>query len=130
MECPYIPTVSYAQFSERLYEKVAVKRIPINGSFELTFHCNLRCVHCYCNLPLDEQGTTDKELSTSEVFDIFDQITDAGCLWLLLTGGECLLRKDFFHIWAYAKKKGLLPTLFTNGTLITREIADFLVEFC
>ena len=46
-----------------------------------------------------------------------------------MTGGECLVRKDFFDIWRYAKEKGLLLTLFTNGTLISPAIADFLKEY-
>jgi radical SAM protein with 4Fe4S-binding SPASM domain len=49
-------------------------------------------------------------------------------LWLLLTGGEPLLRRDFLDIYDYARRKGLILTLFTNGTLITRRIADYLAE--
>jgi MoaA/NifB/PqqE/SkfB family radical SAM enzyme len=129
MECPHIPNISYAQFGEQLYNSAVTKRIPITGSFELTFRCNLRCVHCYCNLPPNDQDAIEKELTTEEVFDIFDQIAEAGCLWLLITGGEPLLRKDFLEIYTYAKKKGFIITLFTNGTLITEEIADYLKEW-
>ena len=57
------------------------------------------------------------------------EVTDAGCLWLLLTGGEPLLRRDFLDIYTYAKRKGLILTLFTNGTLITPRIADYLAEW-
>lgn len=129
MECPHIPNISYAQFGERLNKQVLAERIPINGSYELTFRCNLRCAHCYCNLPPNDQEAIEKELTTEEVFNIFDQIAEAGCLWLLITGGEPLLRKDFLEIYTYAKKKGFLITLFTNGTLITPEIADYLAEW-
>jgi len=128
MECPHIPSISYAQFSERLHKQVIAQRIPIQGSLELTFRCNLRCVHCYCNLPLNNRDVISKELKTGEIFNIFDQIAEAGCLWLLLTGGEPLVRKDFLEIYAYAKKKGFLISLFTNGTLITPKIADYLAE--
>jgi radical SAM protein with 4Fe4S-binding SPASM domain len=48
---------------------------------------------------------------------------------LLFTGGEIFVRKDFLDIYTYAKQKGLLITLFTNGTLITPEIADCLVQY-
>ena len=61
-----------------------------------------------------------------EIQHILDEIKDAGCLWLLLTGGEPLLRPDFLEIYQYAKHKGFLLTLFTNGTLLTPHIADFL----
>ena len=115
MEHPPLSAISYAQFSERLNKQVIAKRIPINGSFELTFRCNLRCVHCYCNLPLNDQDAIEKELTSEEVLHIFDQIAEAGCLWLLLTGGEPLVRKDFLEIYTYAKKKGFLITLFNNS---------------
>ena len=129
MECLHIPEISYAEFGERFYKEATAKRIPITGSFELTFRCNLRCAHCYCNLSANDQDAIEKELSTEEVFNILDQIAEAGCLWLLITGGEPLLRKDFLEIYTYAKKKGFLITLFTNGTLITEEIADYLVQW-
>jgi radical SAM protein with 4Fe4S-binding SPASM domain len=60
---------------------------------------------------------------------LLDEITEAGCLWLLYTGGEILARKDFLEIYTHAKQKGLLITLFTNGTLITPRVADQLVEW-
>lgn len=129
MDCPHIPTIGYPQLSEQMNRKNTAKRIPITGSFELTFRCNLRCAHCYCNLPQNDRDAIKKELSTGEVCDILDQIAEAGCLWLLITGGEPLLRKDFLEIYTYAKKKGFIITLFTNGTLMTPEIADYLAEW-
>jgi MoaA/NifB/PqqE/SkfB family radical SAM enzyme len=96
---------------------------------ELTFRCNLQCAHCYCNLPLNDQDAINKELSTEKVCDILDQIADAGCLWLLLTGGEPLVRRDFLEIYTYAKKKGFMISLFTNGTLLTEKMADYLAEY-
>ncbi|OIO39397.1 MAG: hypothetical protein AUJ72_00860 [Candidatus Omnitrophica bacterium CG1_02_46_14] len=65
-----------------------------------------------------------EELSTQEILRIMDEIADAGCLELTLTGGEPLTRPDFFEIYSHAKKKGFLVTLFTNATLITEKIAD------
>ena len=128
MECPHIPKISYGEFGRRFREKTAGKRVPLAGSLELTFRCNLRCVHCY--LGDARHGSPEKEeLSYPEICDLLDQIVDEGCLWLLLTGGEPLLRPDFRDIYSYAKRKGLLITLFTNGTLITREIADYLQQW-
>jgi radical SAM protein with 4Fe4S-binding SPASM domain len=49
-------------------------------------------------------------------------------LWLLITGGEPLLRHDFVEIYKYAKSKGFIIGLFTNGTLLTQRIADLLAE--
>jgi radical SAM protein with 4Fe4S-binding SPASM domain len=69
------------------------------------------------------------ELTYEEHCRILDEITEAGCLWLLYTGGEIFIRKDFLDIYTYARKKGLLITLFTNGTLITEKVADYLAEW-
>jgi radical SAM protein with 4Fe4S-binding SPASM domain len=124
MECPQIPIISYRDFSSPLHDQAAQKNIPIVGELDLTRRCNLQCKHCYCY-----QDHNKKELTTDEVYRILDEITDAGCLWLLFTGGEPLIRPDFLDIYTYAKKKGLVITLFTNGTLVTPEIADYLREW-
>lgn len=113
--------ISYKDFSECFSDKMRAKGKPIQGQMELTFHCNLRCVHCYV---VEDQSK--EELTFSEITNILDQIHREGCLWLCLTGGEPLLRNDFLDIYTYAVKKGFLITLFTNGTLLTKEIANYL----
>lgn len=129
MECPHIPITSYSEFSKRLHDKVVSRRIPITGSIEVTARCNLRCAHCYINLPAGDRDALESELSRQELFNILDQIVDEGCLWLLITGGEPLIRPDFLDIYTYAKQKGMFITLFTNGTTITGRIADHLAEW-
>jgi radical SAM protein with 4Fe4S-binding SPASM domain len=86
-------------------------------------------VHCYINEPVADSQVRNRELSKQEFCLIIDQITNEGCLWLLLTGGEPFVRPDFLDIYTYAKKKGMLITLFTNGTTITPRIADYLAEW-
>jgi radical SAM protein with 4Fe4S-binding SPASM domain len=117
---------NYADWSLQFHRRKATRRIPLSGSIELTRRCNQTCVHCYNNLPADDRETRQNELSFGECCRILDEITTAGCLWLLFTGGEIFVRPDLLAIYAYAKQKGLLITLFTNGTLITPAIADVL----
>jgi radical SAM protein with 4Fe4S-binding SPASM domain len=112
-----------------LLEQTEGRRVPLAGSIEVTARCNLRCVHCYINEPLADSQVRNRELSKQEFYSILDQISDEGCLWLLLTGGEPFVRPDFLDIYTYAKKKGMLITLFTNGTTITPRIADYLAEW-
>lgn len=97
---------------------VLKKNIPIKGALELTYRCNLRCKHCYgmMDSPL-------KEMDYNTIARILDEIKKAGCLWLLVTGGEPLIRRDFLKIYTYAKQQGFLVTIFTNATLITAELA-------
>ncbi|PIZ15519.1 hypothetical protein COY51_05040 [Candidatus Desantisbacteria bacterium CG_4_10_14_0_8_um_filter_39_17] len=116
--------IKYGDFSQHLHEKGAKKGIPLNGEIDLTYRCNLKCGHCYGVYEPDK-----KELTTDEVMRILDEMNQAGCLWLLLSGGEPLVRKDFREIYDYAKKKGFIITLFTNGTLITPEIVVLLREY-
>jgi len=125
MECGFAIECGYDEFNLQLLKKAALQRIPIKGSLELTFRCNLRCQHCY----VANGGQGQAEMSTPEIQDLLEQVVDAGCLWFLLTGGEPLLRQDFNQIYLFAIHKGLLVHLFTNGTLITPPLADLLAEW-
>jgi len=98
-------------------------------SIEVTRRCPLECQHCYNNLPMGDQDARSREMSTEEHFRMLDELVEMGCFWLLYTGGEIFARKDFLEIYTYAKQKGFLVTLFTNGTLINEKIADYLVEW-
>ncbi len=118
-----ISEVEYRDFSLDFHQKAGSKRMPIKGQIELTFRCNLKCVHCYV-----AEDKTKKELTFSEITDILDQIHQQGCLWLFFTGGEPLIRSDFLEIYRYAKRKGFLISILTNGTLMTPEIVDYLSE--
>jgi len=129
MDCPKIQELSYGEWSEGFHKRLSDRRVPIEGSLELTLRCNNNCIHCYCNMPAHDTEEMAREMNTGMITDIISEVADEGCLWLLLTGGEPLLRPDFKEIYLYAKKKGILLTLFTNGTLINEEIADFLAEW-
>ena len=126
MECPHIPNISYGEFSKRLHANLAGKRIPINGSIELTARCNLSCSHCYINLPADEQDALRRELTQHELYDILDQIVDEGCLWLLLTGGEPLIRTDFIDVLYLCQEERVVYFSFHQRYSITPRIADLL----
>ncbi|MGD2147811.1 MAG: radical SAM protein, partial [Anaerolineae bacterium] len=129
MSCPHIPELTYTEFGESLNARIAGRRVPISGTAELTERCNLDCAHCSINLPPDDLEARDRELSVHQWRDLLHQIAEEGCLSLLLTGGEPLLRPDFLDIYDYAKGKGFLITLFTNGTLVTPRIADHLADW-
>ncbi len=126
MECTGFQELSYSEWSESLHRKMQDKRSPLSGSIELTFRCNNNCVHCYCNAPSNDASEMAKEMDSVTIKDIVSQLADENCLWILFTGGEPLLRPDFREIYIHAKKKGMLITLFTNGTLIDEMLADFL----
>jgi radical SAM protein with 4Fe4S-binding SPASM domain len=124
-----IPQLRYGEFSQWIQKKAISGRIPIQGNVEVTARCNLNCKHCYINVPAHDKSALARELSSQQWYGIMGQLVDEGCLWLLLTGGEPFLRPDFFDIYTYAKQKGLLVTIFSNGTLITPPIADYLADW-
>ena len=121
-------SLNYSEFSRDILHRVADQRIPLSGTIELTRRCHLNCVHCYNNLPVRDPDALKNELTFEQHCRLLDEMTEAGCLWLLYTGGEILLRRDFLDIYTYARRKGLLITLFTNGTLLTPKIVDRLAH--
>ena len=118
----------YTDWRLGIHNLSVTKRIPISASIEITRRCNNRCIHCCSNLPLKDPFARHNEMNAVEHFRILDEMAAAGCLWVLFTGGEIFARRDFLDIYAHAKRQGFLITLFTNGTLITPDIADYLVE--
>jgi radical SAM protein with 4Fe4S-binding SPASM domain len=117
------------EWGRRLQRNTEPEPFLFRVSLELTERCNLRCVHCYVDRPADDRDAKDRELTLAEWKDILDQLADVGVIWLLVTGGEPLLRPDFAEFYTYAKRKGFHVILFTNGTLLTPELADLLAAY-
>lgn len=118
----------YGPLARALHRRAAEFRQPLNGSFELTARCNLSCRMCYVRHPAGDSSQRGKELSAREWLDLAGQAKAAGMVFLLLTGGEIFLRRDFFEIYEPLTRMGLMLTLFTNGTLISKEIAERLAQ--
>lgn len=116
----------HLSFSERLHQLAMQHNIPISGGLEITQRCHLRCMHCYVDSkPIGHRD----ELSTKKLCNLLDQIAEEGCLWLLITGGEPLLRKDFCEVYCHAKNLGMIVTIFTSATNLAERIADVLTEY-
>jgi len=114
--------INFGQFYRKVSNKI--DQHPLTGHIDLTYRCNFDCIHCYC------KGSEDRgrELTTAEWKEIFDEIHREGCMWLTFSGGDPLVRDDFLELYAYAKKKGFIITLFTNGQAFTDKIVDYLVK--
>jgi radical SAM protein with 4Fe4S-binding SPASM domain len=92
---------------------------PVRVSIAITNKCNLNCRHCYARA----NELRYKELSTEAILSIFDQFSDLRILDVFITGGEPLLRKDFFDLCEYGFKKGLPIVCSSNGVAINIKIA-------
>jgi len=122
--------MKYTEFSKRIHGRISpTSRQPANATIEVTRRCNLACIHCYNNLAPGDPEARAQELSLEEHQRILDEIAHAGTLWILFTGGEVFARADFLDIYRYAKQKGFLITLFTNGIAINESRADVLAEW-
>ncbi len=89
--------------------------------WETTAGCNLECVHCR-RLDVSRE-LMQNDLSTAESVRLIDQIAAVGRPILVFSGGEPLMRPDLFDLAAYARSRGLMTALATNGTLIDRNLA-------
>lgn len=127
MRDSFIEPVPLPEFS--LWEKFKSERNLISFDLEITARCNNNCRHCYINLPVKDKEAEKKELSFEEIKRIVDEAVSLGALWCLITGGEPLLREDFFDIYFYLKKKGLLVSVFTNAILITDKHINFFRKY-
>jgi radical SAM protein with 4Fe4S-binding SPASM domain len=95
----------------------------IAAHWELTYRCNEKCTHCYLDV-FAPHAHVPGELTTEECLRVVDEMAALGVLNLTFSGGEILVRRDFFEIAEYAHSKRFLLRLFTNGILIKPEVAD------
>ena len=114
----------YRTYMNILNAQAAAEKKPISGTFELTTRCNLACTMCYIAEHACNKDMMGKELSAEEWVSILRQASENGTTFATLTGGEIFLRRDFFDIYEPVRDMGLVLTLFSNGTLITKSIAS------
>jgi radical SAM protein with 4Fe4S-binding SPASM domain len=93
--------------------------------WELTKGCNLRCIHCRASAT---ELSSPSDLSTEAAKAIIDQIAAVSTPILVLSGGEPLFRSDIFQLARYGTDKGLRVALATNGTLVTKQVAQKIVD--
>nr|MBN2276416.1 radical SAM protein [candidate division Zixibacteria bacterium] len=94
--------------------------IPRAVVWEITFACNMNCIHC---------GTAagkkrENELTTEEAMHLIDELADLGATQITLSGGEPMLRKDWRELARKVKSRGVQCLLITNGYIVTQEIVN------
>ncbi len=100
---------------------------PIAIVWNFTHNCNLRCSHCYSDSVYDQE-TQVRELTTTQAIKLVDYLAAIGVASLSFSGGEPLLRKDFYKIAERSSSHGLLSTVSTNGTMIDDRIAEKIAD--
>lgn len=104
------------------------EQTPIIAYLHLTNKCNLHCVGCYS---FDERRNKCEDLSTEEILNAIDQLSDVRIRNLVFSGGEPLLRRNILQIVEYAKTVAKIPNvvLITNGTIFNKKILSELSKF-
>lgn len=92
------------------------RRVPFLVSWNLTFHCNLRCAYCY------SPYLKYPELKTPELLAGIDEMHALGMRYVTFSGGEPLLRNDIGEIVRHCKRRGITTFISTNGALLPRRI--------
>ncbi|MBQ6515565.1 radical SAM protein [bacterium] len=77
---------------------------------ELTYNCNLKCVHCY-----NPKSINSIQSDVDKIKEIIDQARELGVFKITFSGGECTLHKNFIDIVEYTRNKRMSVEIFTNG---------------
>lgn len=109
--------------------KCAKSGLPVSGTFELTPRCNLACKMCYVRLTPEQMTPIGRERTAKEWLDIAQQAKEAGMIFLLLTGGEPTLRKDFKEIYEGLAKMGFSISINSNGTMFDTELRELMQQY-
>jgi mycofactocin radical SAM maturase len=97
---------------------------PICLTWELTYACNLACVHC-----LSSSGRRDpRELSTAEAMRVVDELQAMQVFYVNIGGGEPTVRRDFWDLLDYATAHDVGVKFSTNGSRITAAAAARVAE--
>lgn len=111
-------------FFHDLKRRAAARGIPTAAVLAMTYRCNFRCGHCYAL----GGCSPEREMGTDAWLALVDELVDAGCLFLLMTGGEALLHPGFEQVYRHAKRQGLLVSVFTNGAILEDRHFDLFRE--
>jgi sulfatase maturation enzyme AslB (radical SAM superfamily) len=92
-----------------------------SAHWSITGNCNCRCRHCYMSAPHAKMG----EISSAQCMNIIEQLSECGVQRIIISGGEALVRKDFFEIVdKLLEKKICISAVMSNGLLVNEKLLD------
>ena len=102
--------------------------IPVSGTFEITGRCNFSCRMCYVH---NSQSNLMKkeELPAEWWIETGRKAIEAGMVFLLITGGEPLLRDDFPEIYKALHEMGFIISINSNGYLLSGKILELFSQY-
>ena len=102
--------------------------IPVIGNFELLPLCNMDCKMCYIKMSQSDVNKKGGLKTADEWLSIAREARNAGTIYLLLTGGEVFLYKDFKYLYTELTKMGFIITVNTNATMINEEVLEWFAQ--
>lgn len=104
---------------KEIFDFCKKNRIPLKVKFEITGNCNFNCYFCYAR-----SLKYKSSLNLKDIKKILDKLEKIGIVFLELTGGEPLIRKDLFEILKYIKNKKFILTILTNGYFLNDKLIE------
>ena len=117
------------RLTEYLHRKASITKTPISGTFELSPLCNMDCKMCYIKMSKEKQESIARLRTNEEWIELAQKAKDKGMLFLLLTGGEPFLVKDFKELYIELHKMGFCISINSNGTMIDEEVIEWLKHY-
>ncbi|WP_455543003.1 radical SAM/SPASM domain-containing protein [Intestinibacter sp.] len=114
---------------EFFHRKAEKTKTPISGTFELSPLCNMDCRMCYIKMTKEKQESINRLRTNEEWIELAKQAREEGMLFLLLTGGEPFLVKDFKELYIELHKMGFCISINSNGTMIDEEVIEWLKHY-
>lgn len=122
------PDTAEPMTSRHLHARGVQLGLPISGTFELTARCNFNCRMCYVHLQ-DAASLIPRELTADQWLSLASDARDAGMIFLLLTGGEPFIRKDFPYLYTELVKMGIVVSINSNASLYNDELRELFLRY-
>ena len=113
------------ELQESLFRRASLAHAPLQGTFELTPCCTMNCRMCYIRMTREEADKLGKEHSAEDWLQLARQAREAGMLYILLTGGEPLLHREFRKIYEDLCGMGFITSINSNATLIDKNFIQW-----
>lgn len=120
MQSQYIESnLSFVKELEKIQKKYHSEEKPYKVFIELTYQCNLKCIHCYRQEHVYNATKKTVFLSKEKILELFDEFEENGVVEVYITGGEPFLHPDIYEILKYGSRKNFLLSVFTNGNSLS-----------
>jgi len=121
----YAPQSMMEDFEGQIMQLYQEKGLIYSVTFELTYSCNEKCIHCYANYPIT--SNKDRILTIEQLKKAISDLYQMKCMHITFTGGDPFMFKEFIDLFVFTRKMGFSCDIFTNGVFLSNH-ADILKQ--